>query len=749
MTRTDPSNTIFQKAVAFVNQTGRHLFLTGKAGTGKTTFLKYIKENSFKKMAVVAPTGVAAINAGGVTIHSFFQLPFGAFVPARSFGWDSMQTAINNKNTLLQNFRLRSERRDLLRELDLLIIDEVSMVRADMLDAIDTVLRHVRRQPLLPFGGVQMLYIGDLFQLPPVVKQDEWEILKQYYRSPFFFDAHALQHAQPLYLELKKIYRQKDPGFISILNNVRNNCCTQDDLELLNAHYKPGYSPAKEDNYITLTSHNGKADTINEAELAKLPGKLYSFEAAVTGEFDARIYPNEKALRIKEGAQIMFIKNDKGEARRYYNGKIGTITNLSTEKITVSFAGESDALELEQEKWQNIRYDYNLEKDTIEEKELGTFTQYPIRLAWAITIHKSQGLTFDKAIIDAGASFAAGQVYVALSRLTGLQGLVLHSRINPSSISTDSRALEFVQNELDEDVLGQKLEEEQKSFIRTMLAKGFGWENLLEAVTLHVAEYEHRQIPDKTKSIEWANDVMKEVTAQYEVSVKFRRQLEQLFVSCEQEGYGPLYSRTVAAAGHFTKAIDENLLSPLRLHLKVVKPKPKAKKYVNELSALLLLFERKKQQVNQALQLAEALHKSAGIDALMKMVEEQQKPIAVELPKEEMNVSKGKPAKGETGRLSLQMFKEGKSIADIAAARSLAASTIEGHLAAFVAIGEVDVLDLIDAEKLDKVISIMKENPESSHSELRKMMRDEVSFGQLRAVTGYLNNISDRASAQD
>jgi hypothetical protein len=742
MMRIDPANTIFEKAVAFVNQTGRHLFITGKAGTGKTTFLKYIKESSFKKIAVVAPTGVAAINAGGVTIHSFFQLPMGAFIPAASAGWGSMNTAINNKNSLLQNLRLRSERRDLLRELDLLVIDEVSMVRADMIDAIDTVLRHVRRQPLLPFGGLQMLYIGDLFQLPPVVQRDEWEILKQYYRSPFFFDAQVMQQAAPLCIELKKIYRQKEPRFISILNNIRNNCCSQQNLDFLNSHYKPGFSPPKEDNYITLTSHNGKADNINELELNKLPGKQYTYRAEITGEFDERIYPNEKELRLKEGAQVMFIKNDKGEVRRYYNGKIGTISKITNEKINVSFPNENNELELEQEKWQNIRYVYNKEKDLVDEKELGTFTQYPIRLAWAITIHKSQGLTFDKAIIDAGASFASGQVYVALSRLTGLEGLVLHSPIHASSISTDRRALDFVENELEEDVLQQKLEEEQRNFVRQMLVQGFGWENLLEAINIHLENYEHRQIPCKTQCIEWATGLQKEVADLYQVSLKFRKQLEQLFIGCETDGYNQLYNRTFAAASYYIKAIDEKLVSSLKQHVNEVKAKQKVKKYVNELTGISLQFDRKKQQVQQALQLAEALHKSCSIDELLKMLEEQQKPFEVELPAEP-EVKKARAVKGETGRLSLQMFKEGKSIGDIAVARNLAVSTIEGHLASFVATGEVDVLDLVNADKLDKLIAFMTDNRGLSLVEAKKMMNEEISFGQLKAVSFHLVKLTE------
>ena len=328
MNFSDPYNTIFQKAIAFVNQTSKHLFLTGKAGTGKTTFLKYIKENSFKRMAVVAPTGVAAINAGGVTIHSLFQLPFGPFLPTQKNTSDVFNGRVNNQHSLFKNIRLSGTKRDLLKELDLLIIDEVSMVRADLLDAIDTVLRHVRRQPLLPFGGVQMLYIGDLFQLPPVVRNDEWELLKEYYESPFFFNAQAVRLTPPVYIELKKIYRQSDDVFIHILNNIRKNICTKEDLQKLHEHYKQDFVAPKEDNYIVLTSHNEKADLINRRQLQKLPGNTYSYKADISGEFYDRSFPAEEVLNLKVGAQIMFVKNDKGEFRRFFNGKIGVIQNI-------------------------------------------------------------------------------------------------------------------------------------------------------------------------------------------------------------------------------------------------------------------------------------------------------------------------------------------------------------------------------------------------------------------------------------
>ncbi len=615
----DPSNNIFQKAVAFVNQTNKHLFLTGKAGTGKTTFLKYIKENSFKKMAVVAPTGVAAINAGGVTIHSFFQLPFGPFIPAENTFFSRHTGEINNRTSLLKNLRLTSAKKTVIQELDLLVIDEISMVRADLLDAVDTVMRHVRKQQSLPFGGVQMIYIGDLFQLPPVAKYDEWEILKEYYKSPFFFDAQVLTHVPPLFIELKKIYRQKDDSFIKILNNIRNNCCTGDDLQQLHQYYNPDFLPAKDQNYITLTSHNNKADIINQRELEKLGGRMYTYPAKITGEFYEKSFPAEKTLQLKKGAQIMFIKNDKGENRKFYNGKIGTIAKIESEKITVCFPNEKEELELEKETWGNIRYSYSNEKDALEEEELGTFTQYPIRLAWAITIHKSQGLTFEKAIIDAGSSFAPGQVYVSLSRLTSLQGLVLYSRISPACISTDNRVIEFVSNELAEDALQQTLEQEQKVFVRQSLLQIFNFVKITDAVNAHLEEYEHRHIPEKDKCIQWATELSHSANGQLDVAEKFIKQLKYLFVTSEADGYKKLHERTNAAAKFFISELENKILSIIKDHIEEVKARQKVKRYVKELQGLILLYERKKQQVQQALQLADALHKAVNLDELLKI----------------------------------------------------------------------------------------------------------------------------------
>lgn len=745
MSGTDTSNQYFQLAVRFVNQTNRHIFLTGKAGTGKTTFLRYIQQNSFKKMAIVAPTGVAAINAGGVTMHSFFQLPFGPFIPIKQAGWNSGNNNVTDQHSLFKNIRFNSAKRELLRELELLVIDEVSMVRADMLDAIDAILRNFRRQPLLPFGGVQVLYIGDLFQLPPVVNNEEWDgILKQHYKSPFFFDAQVIQQAPPVYLELKKIYRQNEVSFINILNNLRNNSVTEDDLERLHEHYYPGMIPADDEHYITLTTHNSKADRINQYQLARLTGRQFEFKGEVKGDFNEKALPAELSLQLKEGAQIMFIKNDKGESRRYYNGKIGTIRTINQDKITVGFPDEEPELEVEKETWKNIRYSYNKERDNIDEEELGTFKQYPIRLAWAITIHKSQGLTFNKAIIDAGQSFAPGQVYVALSRLTTMEGLVLYSRIHPHCISTDERVLAFTRSEMAEDELEEQLQQERKVFISRTIVQCFDWTKLTETWNTHYEEYEDRAIPDKHLAVLWARSMLNSIRHQQEVAIKFTKQLEQLAATTEADGYTGLQQRIQAATGYFIPLLNESMLS-LQQHLDTVKVKSRMKKYTKELQELHLQFERKKQLMEQAVQLADGLVQGLQAEELLQMVEIQQKAAAI-IPetKEETAV---KPKRGETKLVSLKLFKEGKSLAEIAQLRNMAPSTIESHLTHFIYTGEVDIKEMVPENKIIPILQALEETGGQSSSPVKEKLGNDFSWTEIKAVIQYRNRLQNPSTS--
>lgn len=440
--QTDVSNINFQLAADFIQYTNRSIFLTGKAGTGKTTFLKYIKEQSNKTIAVVAPTGVAAINAGGVTIHSFFQLPFTPYVPSNNV-FKQQTDGVTDKHQLLSKVKFNKERIDIIQKLELLIIDEISMVRCDVLDAIDQVLKHYRNQHSKPFGGLQVLLIGDMFQLPPVVQNAEWQILNQYYNSPYFFDSLIIKECEPACIELNKIYRQDDEYFISLLNKVRNNELDDEAQELLQSLYKQNFEPQKEDGYITLTTHNNRADAINAEALQSIFNNSFFYKAEVEGEFTEKMFPIDEVLEFKLGAQVMFIKNDLDKAKRYFNGKIGVVSKINGDEIYVKCSDSNDLIKVEKYRWENIRYTLNPKNNQVEEEVVGSYIQYPLRLAWAITIHKSQGLTFDKAIIDAGAAFAPGQVYVALSRCRTLNGIVLVSKITNSSLFTDKHIIEF------------------------------------------------------------------------------------------------------------------------------------------------------------------------------------------------------------------------------------------------------------------------------------------------------------------
>lgn len=484
----DASNRAFSCAVKFVNQTNRNIFLTGKAGTGKTTFLKYIRAHTTKNMVVLAPTGVAAVNAGGVTIHSFFQLPFAYFLPSEDFyeyGYSGKFLSVQN---LLARIKFNPVKRKLIEALDTIIIDEVSMVRADMIDAIDHLLRHIKREYDRPFGGVQMVFIGDLFQLPPVLENESLDLYHEFYPSPFFFDSNILRDEPPLYIELNHIYRQNDDEFIRILNNIRNNAVDYHDLRMLNDRLVTDFHPGPEDNYITLTTHNYRADAMNSRALAALPGEYHEFTGEIKGDFNNKNLPAEYTLRLKPGAQVMFIKNDVGELRRYFNGKIGTVTRIADKKIYVKPAGEKEEIQVEREVWKNIRYALNPENGKIIEEETGSFSQYPLRLAWSITIHKSQGLTFEKAIIDAGSSFAPGQVYVALSRLTSLDGLILKTPIHESAILTDEKAAAYCNKAGRYQHLEAILKEEQGNFLANYHSKKLDPLPLMRDINeLHVA----------------------------------------------------------------------------------------------------------------------------------------------------------------------------------------------------------------------------------------------------------------------
>ena len=546
----------------FVENTGRSIFLTGKAGTGKTTFLKTIVKNSRKRPIVVAPTGVAAINAGGVTIHSFFQLPFNPYVPG---------------SKLESKFDFGREKRKIIASIDLLIIDEISMVRADLLDAIDTVLRRFRDH-YLPFGGVQLLMIGDLAQLTPVVTAEDEQILKPYYDTPYFFGSKALQQIDYVTIQLDHVYRQQDMSFIDILNQIREGHPTPEALSILNSHCKPTFIPKPDEPYIRLTTHNQLANYYNDTELKKLSGRSYLFHAEISGTFPDFSYPTAETLELKQGAQVMFVKNDPSAEHLYYNGRIGRVTYVDAYKILVLCEGDNEAIEVEPLEWENTRYTLNEETREIETEVQGVFKQYPLRLAWAITIHKSQGLTFDRAIIDANQSFAPGQVYVALSRCRSLEGLVLASPLGTRAIINDERVDSYI---------AQQEEEAQKSiaqlpalkqeYERYLLLQLFDFHSLLyqqETMVRIFAEFFYhshaslKQLQDQTLM-----DIKKSVI---EIAGKWQQKISAMtFDQLHDEEF---LERVKRSATYFADTLYKTLAKPLELSAKIETNNKQAKR---------------------------------------------------------------------------------------------------------------------------------------------------------------------------
>ncbi|WP_315975869.1 helix-turn-helix domain-containing protein [Parapedobacter soli] len=730
MTVLDAQNTAFVQAVSFVNHTNRNIFLTGKAGTGKTTFLKYIRQHSYKKMAVAAPTGVAAMNAGGTTLHSLFWLPFGLYIEDYELAWNEDDNHIYNRRRLFGKVKLTKQRRALLQEIELLVIDEVSMLRADTLDAIDAILKNVRRDAR-PFGGVQVLFIGDMYQLPPVVKEHERTVMAKYYPSPFFFDAKVLREQPPILLELKKIYRQSEQAFIDILNDIRNNCCTLQQLEELNSYYKPDFVPPPATPYITLTTHNNRADTINRQELSTLPGNAVVLEAKVANDFPENMYPAEKELTLKVGAQVMFIRNDSGDERRYYNGKIGYVKHIDSagNSLLVEFKDGSDAVEVKREEWENIRYNYDKSSDKIEEEVLGTFAQFPLRLAWAITIHKSQGLTFDRAIIDAGASFAAGQVYVALSRLRTLDGLVLHSYIPPSSIRTDIQVTDFSQNTVSENEIAPLLEASQRSYIGQLLLQAFRWDRIVETAQTQQDDMATRNIADQEKAMQFVGTISVACEMLMEVANKFRNQLNRLLNKNDVVDYALVHDRIVKATEWFLPRLEASLIAPLEMHIGDWAIKKRTKKYVSELKELLIDLKRKREQLRQCVAITEALAKGEPLQELMvKSVDLATVAIdADELP----NTSKPKSPKGTTKRISFDLFQSGKTIDEISAERGLTKATVIGHLIDFIGKGVV-ATQLMDATKLASIQRVLRQNPDMPSSAVRALLANQVEYYEIR-----------------
>ena len=738
-------------AAKFVNYTSKHVFLTGKAGTGKTTFLRKLIQLTHKKAMICAPTGIAAINAAGVTIHSLFQLPFGAFFPdaAGSVINQNITFNFNTPRTMVKHLNMQGNKRRMIQELELLVIDEVSMLRADMLDAIDFSLRYIRRNKNVPFGGVQLLFIGDLHQLPPVVKNDEWRVMAGFYKSIYFFDALALQNNPPVYIELDKIYRQDDSVFIDLLNNLRNNQITAQDTALLQQHFIRDFKPAATENYITLTTHNNKADAINRDRLTQLTSKSYFFDAKVSGEFNEHAYPNDKSLELKVGAQIMFIKNDMTAEKRYYNGKIGVVHHIEKGVVEIELPEDKTVIQISPYTWENVKYKLNEATNEIEENVAGSFVQYPIKLAWAITVHKSQGLTFDKAIIDIGDAFAPGQAYVALSRLRSLKGLVLTSHLRDSGLQQDQNIHYFSKTKQPAEVLDQQISAESYDFIRTYL---------LSAFDLNMVRYyfkEHMQTFDKSEAKstkqrydDWTMDLYKDFQKITVTADTFINQLKNLFAQQTEHTLFNVSKRVHAAVKYFSPLIKE-VSDKFLIQIEAIKEEKQIKTYLTELLELEIVIYEQLKKIHKSKALLEAIidgkeFSKADTDALLNTVErEAQLKKAITLKGTALKVrtaaeKKKKEPKPDTKLLSFELYNEGKTLAEIAKERGLSLGTVEGHLAYYVSTQQLDVAKLVKPNKIRNITDAVESQKTKSMATIREFLGKDYSFGEIKMVLASL-----------
>ena len=742
----------------FINQTQRSVFLTGKAGTGKTTLLREIIATTHKNTVVVAPTGIAALNAGGVTIHSMFQLPFGGFIPDNSAPDFSESAKFETKATLRRHFKMSGLKKSVIRNMELLIIDEVSMLRADLLDAMDFMMQTVRKKNN-PFGGVQVLFIGDLLQLPPVIRDDEWRILKNYYQGKFFFHSHVVQQNPPLYIELDKIFRQTDDAFISVLNNLRNNKISNEDIAALNQYVQPNFDLKANKGYITLTTHNTKADAMNTDALDSLEGKEWLYSPEIIGDFPDKIYPVEAQLRLKEGAQIMFVKNDLSFDKKYFNGKMGIIKSLSAKEILVHFPEENKTIEVEKYEWQNIRYKVNNTTKEIEEEVLGTFVHYPIKLAWAITVHKSQGLTFDKAALDVSQVFLPGQAYVALSRLRSLQGLILLSPLQMNGISNDQDVMDYSLNKATETHLQNALHFETKNFIHQYLVETFEWAELAQEWRNHQFSYnEKSEVSSKAKFSYWAKEQTERMEKVVEPAKKFIQQLNVLF-SQETVDLNHISERMQAAYTYFFIPMDE-LVFEILWKLEEVKRLKKAKAYFDELLLLEELQTKAVLRLIKAKLLIETVvtgetiskekltspeiqlyisRKVASIQATFKKVNSN---LIEDDLDEERYLPKKKttsPTKKTTVEETYDLWKQNNSIAEIASIRVLTKQTIYGHFVKLIQSEKVAIEEIIPSDKLDELAAAFKGYKEESLNALMEKHGDSFSWEEARMFKASLN----------
>ncbi|MBF0201236.1 MAG: helix-turn-helix domain-containing protein [Desulfamplus sp.] len=722
----------------FVQCTGENIFLTGKAGTGKTTFLQSLKNNTEKQMIITAPTGVAAINAGGVTLHSFFQLPFAPFIPG----------TLEYDNSRERMFRFSKEKKDIIRNLDILVIDEISMVRADLLDCVDHVLRSHRRNDK-PFGGVQLLMIGDLLQLSPVARENEWELVEQYYDSVYFFSSHALCRTDVVTIELNHVYRQSDPTFINLLNKVRSNSLDPDSLKELNRCCNGDFLQENEQGYITLTTHNNKARSINSKRLAALPGKEYRFYAEISGEFPQQSYPTHEVLTLKEGAQVMFLRNDPSAEKRYYNGKTGKIKSISGGHITVISPGEKDEIVAEPVVWENIRYIVNPETGAVQEEIAGTFRQFPLKPAWAITIHKSQGLTFDRAIIDISTAFAHGQVYVALSRCRTLQGMVLSSPVPARGIETDRTVLDFIQRAGNCPPDENRLMDAKICYQQQLLLGCFDLELLHDRLGYFI-----RILLGNSGVVDISGisgiDRLQEIAASdtFTVSWKFRNQLQNMFQNNTLPEKDPRILERIARASiwfqdQLTPIVDDIVH---KLHVEIGNKKLQKKIFnvlgnLKEEAAVKLAGIKSCENgfspweylavVSQArfktnLNSGSGRRKASGSS--------RSGTVGMSNSPKEKRDSKKDNFPSPTQQVSFEMFNKGLTIEQIAKHRGFTESTIFGHICYFVEKGELDINGLVTCEKQKIIETALEKVSDRSLKTVKEETMDICSYDEIKLV---------------
>lgn len=715
-------NNELKMAWDFVEKTGCNIFLTGKAGTGKTTFLRKLRERSPKRMVVLAPTGIAAINAGGVTIHSFFQLPLSPFVPGASFGGRERK-----------RYQFGKVKRNIIKTLDLLVIDEISMVRADLLDAVDSVMRRYRVHNL-PFGGVQLLLIGDLQQLAPVVKDDEWEMMRDYYATPFFFSSKALNSAGYHTIELQRVYRQQDSSFLALLNSIRENRADDGTLAELNRRYIPGFTPPKGSNYIRLTTHNYQAQQINERQLALLDGAACRYRAEIEGTFPESSFPADETLTLKAGAQVMFIKNDTG--KRYYNGMIGEVAFAGRDIIKVVSKDTGETIDLEPAEWSNSKYALDAKTKEITETVEGVFRQYPLRLAWAITIHKSQGLTFEHAIIDASHSFAHGQTYVALSRCKSLEGMVLGAPLGREAVISDDTVSDFIHKAEAHRPTADTLSSLEQAYVVQILDELFSFamlrqatEMLIRTLTEYFYNKHHTLLTEYTVML----NTLTELTG---VATKFGEQYRCLLDLNPDAANPQLQERVHKAAGYFAGRLEtmKKLFAKTRVDTgnklaaaqfddrraslgEELALKTKLLEYISRPETVFATgdYLRRKAQILLGDETGETPAKGRARKA--------------KTPKE------SKEPKEPTAKISHDMFISGMSVDRIAAERRLTPGTIFNHLAQYVEQGTLPIEQLVPQEHIDEIRNYVRIHPQdTSVTQIKNAVSAAVSYDEIRIV---------------